>query len=43
MIEGWHMKESKWIVYREFESEMEAKEAMEYMDLTKLLWKIKEV
>ena len=42
----WHMKESKWIVYREFESEEEAELFAEVENSFKegdTVWKIKEV
>ena len=39
----WQMKETqppKWIVFREFDSEEEAKEYAEFFGLTKFIWKI---
>ena len=40
-LNHWHMKpSSKWIVFREFDSEGEAKEYAEFFGLTKFIWKI---
>lgn len=40
-LKHWRMKPSpKWIVFREFDSEEEAKEYSEFFGLTKAIWKI---
>ena len=40
-LNNWHMKPPpKWIVFREFDTEKEAKEYAEFFSLTKFIWKI---